>query len=220
MNPLCLIQDHECVQGRLKCGLCEKHYRRQRATGSTASPFIDNWTRYAIDGNGCWIWQGPIYWNGYGQLSRRLFGTQLAHRAFYIKKHGPVVKKIDLDHLCRVRSCVNPAHLEPVTRSVNLRRGAGSHGRIKLTCQKGLHDTTLPGALRESAPGCVECKECWRIRYRAAGQRYRDRLKAESGSIRPRHRESPDHTDSPRRSQQNPMGPRGTSTVPPPPGRA
>lgn len=176
MESVCTVNDAECVGGRLKRGLCEKHYRRQRTTGSTASPFIDNWSRFTVVGE-CWIWSGPLYRNGYGEMSRRFLGTGLAHRAFYMRKNGVLDRSVDLDHLCRDRRCVNPNHLQPVTRRANLRRGAGSHDGVKTACRKRLHDTTLPGALRTNANGSRECVECWRTRYRAAGARYRAKLR-------------------------------------------
>jgi hypothetical protein len=69
----------------------------------------------------CWIWQRYLGPDGYGQLSyegRR----QSAHRVFYLRHVGPVPDRYDVDHLCRVRSCVNPDHLEAVTRKVNCQR--------------------------------------------------------------------------------------------------
>lgn len=60
--------------------------------------------------------------NGYGKVN--LGGkTHRAHRAIYEREVGPVEDGLQLDHLCRNRACVNPAHLEPVTRTTNLRRG-------------------------------------------------------------------------------------------------
>lgn len=74
-----------------------------------------------VTDSGCWIWMGGIR-SGYGQTSigRR---NVAAHRAVYEWLRGPIPPGLDLDHLCRVRSCVNPDHLEPVTRRVNLLRG-------------------------------------------------------------------------------------------------
>ena len=187
MDTMCRVGDTECVYGRLKRGLCEKHYQRLRRHGSTDSTLIDNWSRYIVDPEGCWLWTGPVYKNGYGQLSRVIFGTQLAHRAFFIRRWGPIDRTEDLDHLCRVRHCVNTEHLELCDHGTNLRRGAGSYNGTRTTCRKGLHNTTQPGALRTNSNGSLECLECWRIRYRAAGQRYRDKLKAERGSTRPAH---------------------------------
>lgn len=74
------------------------------------------------DASGCWLWGGATMHNGYGQFRYR---TRLiaAHRASYLMFVGPIPEGLDLDHLCRRRNCVNPAHLEPVTRRENLLRG-------------------------------------------------------------------------------------------------
>ena len=70
----------------------------------------------------CWVWQLSTDRDGYGNLWAR--GTsQKAHRVYYEDHVGPVPKGLQLDHLCRVRSCVNPEHLEPVTAQVNVLRG-------------------------------------------------------------------------------------------------
>jgi hypothetical protein len=55
--------------------------------------------------------------------------TELVHRQNYVDKFGHVEVGLDLDHLCRVRACVNPDHMEPVSRAINARRGA----KTKLT---------------------------------------------------------------------------------------
>lgn len=73
---------------------------------------------------GCWIWVGGITRKGYGRVcppGRR--GSIHAHRCVYELVVGVVPKQLDMDHLCRVRACVNPSHLEPVTRRENILRG-------------------------------------------------------------------------------------------------
>ena len=69
----------------------------------------------------CWIWTGGLSKKGYGVFS--LGGvSQLAHRVAYEWILGAVPAELELDHLCRVRACVRPNHLEAVTHRVNLRR--------------------------------------------------------------------------------------------------
>lgn len=68
--------------------------------------------------SGCWIWQGSVAPNGYGKVGK----GYLVHRVAYEAAVGPIPAGLDIDHLCRVRCCCNPAHLEPVTRRENMLR--------------------------------------------------------------------------------------------------
>jgi len=69
----------------------------------------------------CWIWQLAHGRGGYGVVKNGRRMAQ-AHVVEWERVHGPKPEGHDLDHLCQVRNCVNPAHLEAVTRTVNIRR--------------------------------------------------------------------------------------------------
>ena len=72
--------------------------------------------------DGCWIWTGATNGVGYGRVCTEDRRWVYAHRAMYELIVGPIPAGLDLDHLCRTRSCVRPDHLEPVTRGENARR--------------------------------------------------------------------------------------------------
>ena len=85
--------------------------------------------------DGCWIWQaGKTSW-GYGTFSLNSRSLP-AHRASYEHFVGPIPKGLHVDHLCEVRACVNPAHLEPVTIKENVRRASKGHA-AKTHCPRG-----------------------------------------------------------------------------------
>lgn len=105
---------------------CNMHRQRVRKHGD---PLHERWpdtlTRVMrrIQKGDCWEWTGALFQGtGYGQVWAD-GTTRLAHRVVYELLVGPIPVGLDLDHLCRNRSCVNPAHLEPVTRRVNVQRG-------------------------------------------------------------------------------------------------
>src|SRR5262245_43846462 len=72
--------------------------------------------------SGCWLWLGSLDRGGYGRVSSKGWRgcrNRLAHRLAYEAFISPIPDELTLDHRCRVRSCVNPAHLRPVTRGEN-----------------------------------------------------------------------------------------------------
>lgn len=94
--------------------------------------------RVKIIKNGCWEWQGYISKNGYGQFPVR-GATKNAHRVMWELMGNIVDPKLQLDHLCRNRSCVNPIHLEQVASAINTYRGEGisAQNKVKSYCNKG-----------------------------------------------------------------------------------
>ena len=116
----------------------------------------------------CWEWMASTTNSGYGRY--RLPDKHVsAHRFAYEATVGPIPEGLDLDHKCRNRRCVNPAHLEPVTERENTLRGisiAAMNAR-KTHCWKG-HE--LAGAnlyVWQGARACKACRKTNRKRHEA-----------------------------------------------------
>jgi hypothetical protein len=91
---------------------------------------------YIESNTGCWLWMGGINHYGYGRT--HLCGKRVyTHRLTYLLTVGPIAEGLELDHLCRTRSCCNPRHLEAVTRKVNLSRGNINQHHNKTHCING-----------------------------------------------------------------------------------
>jgi len=119
--------------------------------------------------SGCWVWVGALSSNGYGSFRAIPAIAEAAHRVSYRLRHGALPPKgFDLDHLCRNRACVNPDHLEVVTRSVNLNRGI-KRNLLKTQCPS-VHAYSGEN-LRVHPTGGRACKAC----NAAAVKRYRER---------------------------------------------
>lgn len=122
-------------------------------------------------GTECWLWTGEIHTKGYGRMyggrNRRL----LAHRVAYELFTGPIPLGLQLDHLCRVRLCVNPAHLEPVTCAENIRRSPislASIQRARTHCPQGHPYAGDNLVTRKRGRGTGRhCRECRRQQQRA-----------------------------------------------------
>lgn len=114
----------------------------------------------------CWIWLGRKTHDGYGTVW--FDGRQhVVHRIAYEMHAGPIPDGLQIDHVCRNRSCVNPAHMEPVTQRENIRRGvspAGLNAR-KTHCKRG-HEFTPDNT------GIVKRGRYCRTCYRASNARW------------------------------------------------
>lgn len=87
------------------------------------------WSRVKPQADGCWIWTGGKRKAGYGTFAVKNgqnWSQTTAHRAAYLFEVGPIPSGLEIDHLCKNRSCVRPDHLEPVTSAVNKARRAAS----------------------------------------------------------------------------------------------
>lgn len=130
------------------------------------------WVRVTEAPTGCWLWDAEKNLRGYGSFS--VNGQKVhAHRWAYESMVAPIPAGLHLDHLCRVTTCVNPWHLDPVTPRVNTLRGVNHVARfaVATACIHG-HSFDEANTSYTRAGGRV-CKTCQRERARrryAAGK--------------------------------------------------
>lgn len=160
----------------LRKGMCDKHYRRVLRNGTIVPKVIfgDNKSRFlskvAINSeSGCWLWTDYLDDDGYGQF--KVSGKTLrAHRWIYSEYYNGIDSELVIDHLCRVRRCVNPEHMELVTTQENSARGNGSRRYFQNLghCTHG-HEY-VDGSYFILGDGSWRCRDCsnaaWRRWYR------------------------------------------------------
>lgn len=128
--------------------------------------------KYCIDPDtGCWQWTAAKRSGGYGVIGHlaRVFG---AHRVSYELHVGPIPHGLQIDHLCRNRACVNPAHLRAVTQKVNILCGesvAAKHAK-KTHCKYG-HPFDEQNTATLSTRYERRCRQCHNEQSRISGRK-------------------------------------------------
>lgn len=108
----------------------------------------------------CWLWIGHRQKDGYGVIK---VGNEalLAHRVSYELFKGELLHNLEIDHLCRIRCCVNPLHLEQVTHAVNMSRSPTQYLTRVTHCPKGHEYNLVNSRLYQ---GYFICRLCDRER--------------------------------------------------------
>lgn len=142
-------------------------YRRRETDAQRFVRFVD----MTAGPDGCWPWLGSVKETGYGNFALHAANRTTivrAHRFAYELWRGPIPAGLDLDHLCRSRACVNPSHLEPVTRRENLHRSPITNAGKRCCPMCG-----GPYTIRRS--GYRYCRACARTSDRARYHRTKGR---------------------------------------------
>lgn len=125
------------------------------------------WAKVEVHPLGCWSWTGSTS-NGYGSIRDTEGRQRVVHRVAYEVWVGPIPHGLELDHLCRNRACVNPAHLEPVTHFVNAMRGGAGETKRRTHCLHG-HAMTPDNIYIDQ--GKRRCRECILAKNRRAREK-------------------------------------------------
>lgn len=143
----------------------------------------------------CWIWTGAKDGCGYGHFWGQT-RMMKAHRWSYERFVGPIPAGLNIDHLCRTPSCVNPSHLEPVTQRENLLRGDTFQARNvrKTHCSRG---HLLAGDNLKKTPGHRQCRECSNVSRQASHAQAKLRSQCTCSMFNAPGHECPVHGEAP-----------------------
>jgi hypothetical protein len=158
-----------CEKAARRRGWCTAHYTRWRRHGDPLGGALPRgldresyfWAKVEKKGHlGCWVWTGAINPKGYGTFNTGET-TTTAHRYAYELLVGPVPEEMQLDHICRVRACVRPTHLEVVTQSENVMRGKSFAvtNAQKVYCDHGHALTPDNSYGYKSRRQCIQCAQ-------------------------------------------------------------
>lgn len=174
----------KCRCSRCRAANTAYYARRRNTPGVPRKDIAERFWEKVRKTDGCWFWTSTRGENGYGQFTLRTGVVRRAHRIAYELAVGPIPDGLEIDHLCRVRACVNPAHLEPVTRQENIRRAVAA----KTHCPKG-HPRTPENSAHDHVNGSRvwRCKTCRRIQNAKTNAKWRSiykaRREAEQGQV-------------------------------------
>lgn len=126
----------------------------------------------------CMLWEGATQSKGYGSVTNHKGSSVLIHRKVWEESRGPIPDGMTIDHLCRQKTCINPDHMEVVTRAENSRRALAAQTH----CKSGHPLSGENVRLHTRANGLTYrvCRAC----RRAENLRFRERQKAERLRVR------------------------------------
>lgn len=158
-----------CTRPAKQLGMCIGHYGRKRRGASLELPLWPSKKATLEErlvfhsapepNTGCWLWMGSTAGAGYGVIGVN-GKNEYCHRVAFELFKGPIPEGLTIDHLCRVRVCCNPDHLEAVTHKENCHRSP--HSNIHKThCPRG-HPYSEDNTYVRN--GKRQCKACWKIK--------------------------------------------------------
>jgi len=122
--------------------LCNTHYMRTFRTGTAADPIrattAERFWSHVEKTEGCWNWTANKNSFGYGTM-RHDSKLKKAHRISYELANGPIPDGLHIDHICRTRHCVKPAHLRLATPKQNLENLDGPHSHNVTSGVRGVY---------------------------------------------------------------------------------